>query len=64
MPCDPSQVMRRGHAAAVEVAVELLPVDADLAADLRDGSLFGAQAAQVSAKIGAVSSALRLTAII
>ena len=51
MPCDATQVMRRGHTGPVEIPVELLAVDSDLAADLRDGPEFGTDASKVGAEI-------------
>ena len=45
---DAPQIMRGWHATAVQIAIELLPVQADVAADLRDTAVICAERPQVS----------------
>ena len=44
---DTSQIMGRGYPAAIQIAVELLAIDADAATGLGNGAGLGAKPAQV-----------------
>ncbi|WP_416606505.1 hypothetical protein [Phaeobacter sp. JH20_32] len=51
MPGDAPKVVRRGHSNAIEVSIELLTVQADIAADLRNAAVVSAEGSQVPRKV-------------
>lgn len=51
MPCDAPQIVGRGHAGAIQVPVELLPIDPDVPANLGNAAMICAERAQVAGKI-------------